>query len=224
MMENDVKTLDPAAKTIAGTSFIALVKSGAVRDVQICRDAECDAVDSQWYDDENAEAYLGIYPGPYRKALKEAAEYALTAKENIRLVPVYAMLGLPEDPTPERFVPGPGIPDATECWGIRRKWYENASPDAWARIAPLHGKLYIDYYRNPPRTNGPRFFMPDKLVDGTHYDDPYYHVSEWEFAPTEHDAVLILHEQARESLERRMLEAEILKGILSKPYAPGDAS
>lgn len=66
--------------------YIALVKSGAVRDVQICTDAACDPVADTWYDFSEAELYIGLYEGP--TAAKDAAKYALTVPENIRLISI----------------------------------------------------------------------------------------------------------------------------------------
>lgn len=218
MAKNNPNPPDMTSGTVTRPAFVALVRSGAVRDVQICRDAECDAVDSQWYDDESSEVFLGIYPGPYEKALKDAAEYALTVEENIRLIPVSGRVRLPQDPGPERLVPGPGMQDK-DCWAVRRGAYGTSGSDKWSTIKPIHGTLQAAYDMNPPLSDVPSFFMPDELLENTSYADPCYHVSQWEFAPTEQDAMLLLRTQAREALALRALEASVLEGILSAPAA-----
>lgn len=72
-----------------GTTFIAVVKPSAVRDVQICTksdtDPTCDLEDD-WYDMDDAEVYLGVFYG--KDAAKQAAKFANTTEDNIRLIPV----------------------------------------------------------------------------------------------------------------------------------------
>lgn len=68
-------------------NYIALIKAGAVRDVQICTNEHSSPEeDSAWCDMCDAEVYLGIYTG--EDAREQAALYASTAPENIRLIPV----------------------------------------------------------------------------------------------------------------------------------------
>lgn len=75
---------DRDAKT--GRLYAAVIKSGAVRDVQVCRDAECDPVSENWEDVPDAEMWLGLFRDP--GALEEAAAFGRTVPENVRLIPV----------------------------------------------------------------------------------------------------------------------------------------
>lgn len=71
--------------------YVALIRNSAIRDAQVCKNAEWDPMDDDsWYDIESPEIYLGLFSGP--DALKRAAEYACTVPENIRLVPIRAYL------------------------------------------------------------------------------------------------------------------------------------
>lgn len=73
----------------SGTTFIAVVKSSAVRDVQICTKSDADLTcdwDNDWYDMKDAEIYLGVFYG--KDAAKQAAKFANTTEDNIRLIPV----------------------------------------------------------------------------------------------------------------------------------------
>lgn len=75
---------DQAAKT--GRLYAAVVHSGAVRDVQVCRDSDCDPMSENWEDVPDAEMWLGLFRDP--GALEEAAAFGRTVPENIRLIPV----------------------------------------------------------------------------------------------------------------------------------------
>lgn len=72
-----------------GTTFIAVIASSAVRDVQICTKSDTDPTcdwEDDWYDMDDAEVYLGVFYG--KDAAKQAAEFANTTEDNIRLIPV----------------------------------------------------------------------------------------------------------------------------------------
>lgn len=69
------------------TAYLALIRAGAVRDAQVCANADCEpADDDAWSDCKNAEIYLGVFEGP--TALEDAAAYGCTVPENIRLIPL----------------------------------------------------------------------------------------------------------------------------------------
>lgn len=67
--------------------FIAVIQSSAIRDVQVCLNAEHDHTDEDsWADYQGAEIYIGVYQDTYKNVLERAANDAGTAKENIRLI------------------------------------------------------------------------------------------------------------------------------------------
>lgn len=67
--------------------FIAVIQSSAIRDVQVCLNADCDHTDEDsWADFQGAEIYIGVYQDTYQNALERAANDAGTVKENIRLI------------------------------------------------------------------------------------------------------------------------------------------
>ena len=67
--------------------FIAVIQSSAIRDVQICTNAEHDhSNEDSWADFQGAELYIGVYQDTYQNALERAAADAGTVKENIRLI------------------------------------------------------------------------------------------------------------------------------------------
>lgn len=67
--------------------FIAIIQSTAIRDVQVCTNAEHDHTDEDsWADYQGAEIYIGVYQDTYKNALERAANDAGTVKENIRLI------------------------------------------------------------------------------------------------------------------------------------------
>lgn len=67
--------------------FIAVIQSSAIRDVQVCLNADCDHTDEDsWADYQGAEPYIGVYQDTYQNALERAANDAGTVKENIRLI------------------------------------------------------------------------------------------------------------------------------------------
>lgn len=70
--------------------FIALIKSSAVRDVQFARTVDPDPLDdSAWGDLPEAEVFLKIINADTPEAAaEEAAEYGMTAEENIRLIAI----------------------------------------------------------------------------------------------------------------------------------------
>lgn len=68
-------------------TYIAVLRTEAVRDVQFCLNAEHDPTDDDsWQDMPDAEVYLKPFQGEYKDVLKRAAEYAGTVPENIRLI------------------------------------------------------------------------------------------------------------------------------------------
>lgn len=71
-------------------TYAAVIRPGAVRDVQFCINADCDPEDDDaWDDAKSPELFLGVFTGTDdRKILARAAEYGCTVPENIRLVPV----------------------------------------------------------------------------------------------------------------------------------------
>lgn len=76
-----------ADATIPDAAYVAVIRSSAVRDVQFCKDAECDPTeDDAWDDLPDAEVFLGLFSGP--DALAKAAEYGNTVPDNVRLIPV----------------------------------------------------------------------------------------------------------------------------------------
>ena len=67
--------------------FIAVIQSSAIRDVQVCTNAEHGHTDEDsWADYQGAEIYIGVYQDTYKNALERAANDAGTVKENIRLI------------------------------------------------------------------------------------------------------------------------------------------
>lgn len=69
--------------------FIAVIKSGAVRDVQFCTNVVTDPLrDEFWEDLPEAEVFLGVYEGKREEVLAKAAVYAQTSSYNIRLIEV----------------------------------------------------------------------------------------------------------------------------------------
>lgn len=68
--------------------YIAIVKSSAVRDAQVCKDAELDPTESEWFDIKDPELYLGIFQGTREEARKKAAGYGCTDPLNIRLIKI----------------------------------------------------------------------------------------------------------------------------------------
>lgn len=67
------------------TSYLVLVDSKAVRDVQICPDTELDP-SADWSDWNNADLFLGIRRGTEEEVRAWAAEEAGTDPDNIRLI------------------------------------------------------------------------------------------------------------------------------------------
>lgn len=66
-------------------TYIALIRDGAVRDVQVCTNEQWDHCDDDsWQDYDGAEIYLGMFDGS--DALEKAAEGTGIAPGNIRLV------------------------------------------------------------------------------------------------------------------------------------------
>jgi len=68
--------------------YIALIRSGAVRDAQVCSSEDTDLLAGDWLDYKEAEVYVGVFPGTAQEALRKAAEYAGVVPENIKLIPV----------------------------------------------------------------------------------------------------------------------------------------
>lgn len=81
-------SMDAANDDAAGTAqYAAVIKSSAVRDVQYCKNTDCDPLDDDgWIDLREAEIWLGFFSGS--DALQKAADFADTDPENIRLIPV----------------------------------------------------------------------------------------------------------------------------------------
>lgn len=67
-------------------TYAAVIKASAVRDVQFAVRADADPLSDDWEDLHGAEIWLGFFSGPL--ALQNAAGYAGTANENIRLIPL----------------------------------------------------------------------------------------------------------------------------------------
>lgn len=72
-------------------TYIVLIQSAAVHDVQVCTDTDCDPTKSNWVDFDNAEIYLGIKQGTSDFIKKWGAEQAGVPIENIRLVELVTM-------------------------------------------------------------------------------------------------------------------------------------
>lgn len=68
--------------------FVAVMSSPAVRDVQTCKDLECDPTESEWIDVESPQLYLGLFYGFRDDVIAKAAEYGITNPANIQLIPV----------------------------------------------------------------------------------------------------------------------------------------
>ena len=69
--------------------FIAVIESGAVRDVQFCTSVVTDPLnDELWEDLPEAEVFLGVYEGKREEVLAKAAAYAQPSSYNIRLIDV----------------------------------------------------------------------------------------------------------------------------------------
>lgn len=66
--------------------YAAVIRSGAVRDVQFCRTEDTGPISNDWEDLESAEVWLGFFRDP--GALEKAAAYGRTVPENVRLIPV----------------------------------------------------------------------------------------------------------------------------------------
>lgn len=82
-----IETKDPEPdKAEDGNHYVAIIRSGAVRDAQVCEDDELDPVTSEWHDVKEPELYLGIFKGSREEARKKAAEYGCTHLLNIRLI------------------------------------------------------------------------------------------------------------------------------------------
>lgn len=75
---------DPPEKN--ENQYVAVIRSGAVRDAQVCEDDELDPITSKWHDIKEPELYLGIFQGTREEARKKAAEYGCTHLLNIRLI------------------------------------------------------------------------------------------------------------------------------------------
>ena len=68
--------------------YIALVRTYAVRDVQICTSEDADLLDGEWVDLEMAEVFIGVFEGTEKEARAAAAASWAIAESNIRLVEV----------------------------------------------------------------------------------------------------------------------------------------
>lgn len=68
--------------------YIALVRSIAVRDVQICVSENTELLEGDWQDLESAEVFLGVFEGTKQEALKAAADNWDIPESNIRLIEV----------------------------------------------------------------------------------------------------------------------------------------
>ena len=68
--------------------YVALVKSIAVRDGQVCLSENTELLEGNWQDFESAEVFLGIYEGTQKEALKAAADNWEVPESNIRLVEI----------------------------------------------------------------------------------------------------------------------------------------
>ncbi len=67
--------------------YVALVASGAVRDVQVASRYDAELIDDDaWHDCRDAEVFLDIYEGTEAQCRAKAAEYARTDPRNIRLI------------------------------------------------------------------------------------------------------------------------------------------
>lgn len=77
---------DVSIENSAPARYAAVIRSGAVRDIQFCRTENTDPISDDWEDLEDAEVWLGFFRGP--GALEKAATYGRTIPENIRLIPV----------------------------------------------------------------------------------------------------------------------------------------
>lgn len=70
-------------------AYVALIKSSAVRDVQVCKGKDPDPLSDDWEDCREAEVFIGVYREcSEEEAIKEAARYACTVPENIRLISI----------------------------------------------------------------------------------------------------------------------------------------
>lgn len=68
-------------------TWVAVLKSSAIRDAQICSNTDCDPCDdAAWFDADELEGFMGIYQGTYDDVMKQAAEFACTDKNNIILL------------------------------------------------------------------------------------------------------------------------------------------
>lgn len=66
--------------------WVAVARSGAVRDVQVCTSKKCDLRDDDsWKDWGQAEVYLGVFRGAKAEAMKAAQEFAGIDPGNITL-------------------------------------------------------------------------------------------------------------------------------------------
>ncbi len=70
------------------SKYIALVRSLAVRDVQICVSENTELLEGEWKDFDGAEVFLGIFEGTEKDALEAAAANWDIAESNIRLIEV----------------------------------------------------------------------------------------------------------------------------------------
>lgn len=68
--------------------YVAVIESFAVRDTQYCQSDNCDQISGDWVDMYDGEIFLGIFTGIEKEVLREAAEYANTSENNIRLIDV----------------------------------------------------------------------------------------------------------------------------------------
>lgn len=66
--------------------FIAVVRSSAVRDVQIAITSDADLLSDDWYDPESPEVYIGLFTGNEDQVRLDAAAYAKTDPANVRLI------------------------------------------------------------------------------------------------------------------------------------------
>lgn len=69
--------------------YIAVIKSCAIHDVQVCTDTNHDPTNEDaWEDVNDAEVYLGIFDGPEADALQNAAVFGRTDPYNIQLIAI----------------------------------------------------------------------------------------------------------------------------------------
>lgn len=102
-------------------------------------------------------------------------------------------------------------------WALPKDVFRSGDPESWNGIQPVKGKLMESYYHHP-NTGGPQpveYFLPDQLPEKDNYAGVKYLVTQWYFADSEEEAVMLLRITAERAIGYYQSAVEALDGIIN---------